>query len=204
MANRNKTPLSLLREGDFILLLLCFAANLFGLLLIYSATRYSPSLQTAVLKQLAAVALGIFAYLLFSLWDMEAFTERFHIPLFLLSMGLLLLLIPFGNDDGTGNKSWINLPYSPFNLQPAELVKLSFVLLLALQFYRLQQKGSVSRPRVVLQTAGFALLFCGVIALVSGDMGMVLVYLFIYVTIAFAAGVNLLWFLLALDRKSVV
>jgi rod shape determining protein RodA len=77
--------------------------------------------------------------------DIEMIIDRLWKGLVGFNVLFLLLLIPFGNDSGTGNKSWINIPLIPFNVQPAEVVKLSFVLLLAVQFYLLQDHG-VSRP----------------------------------------------------------
>ena len=186
------------RDADLVLFFLCLSANLFGLVLIYSATRYAPALQSALSKQLAASLLGILSYFVFSFLDIERLVERFGALLFALGILLLLLLIPFGNDDGTGNKSWISIPGSPFNLQPAELVKLSFVLLLAWQFCRLQKKGSVSSLPAILQTAGHTILLCAIIFAVSSDMGMVLLYLSIFLIMAWAAGVRLFWFLAAL------
>lgn len=191
------------RDADALLFSLCLLSNLFGLLLIYSATRYEPTLQGAFLKQLSASFFGVLAFVLFHFIDVEALTERLRHPLLLLSLGLLLLLIPFGNDDGTGNKSWINLPGLPFNLQPGELVKLSFVLLLALQFSRLQKKGRIQSARAFWQSAGLTLLFAGVILLVSSDMGMLLMYPAIFFIMAWAAGVRLYWFLLSLGAIGV-
>lgn len=186
------------RDADLVLFFLCLSANLFGLILIYSATRYAPALQHALSKQVAASLLGILCYFIFTFVDIERLVDHFGGLLFALGILVLLLLIPFGNDDGTGNKSWISIPGSPFNLQPTELVKLSFVLLLAWQFCRLQKKGSVSSLPAVLQTAGHTLLLCTIIFTVSGDMGMVLLYLSIYLIMAWAAGVRLFWFLAGL------
>lgn len=183
------------RDGDHWLFLLCLGANLYGLLLIYSATRYAPALETAIWKQLAAMSFGIVLYILLSFLDVETLTERLHKVMLVTSFALLLLLVPFGNDDGTGNKSWISLPGTPFNVQPTELVKILFVLLLAYQFQQQEPKG-VSRPLSVLLTAGQTLLLCAVIFLVSRDLGMVLLYLAIYLVMAFSARVHGGWFLL--------
>lgn len=177
---------------------LCLAANAYGLVLIFSATRYDPSLSSAFSKQLIASLLGIAAFLLFSCLDMEALTERYAPWMLAFGILLLLLLIPFGNDGGTGNKSWISIPGIPFNLQPAEVSKLIFVLLLARQLLRQEKKGGVSRFVSVLQSAGHALFFCVLLFVISGDMGMVLLYLFLYLIIAWVAGVRARWFLLGL------
>jgi rod shape determining protein RodA len=184
-----------IRKGDILLLGLCLIANLFGIALIYSATRYSPSLSGYAYKQALAMALGVLVYMFLTFVDIEVVIDRLWKGLVGFNILFLLLLVPFGNDGGTGNKSWINIPLVPFNIQPAEVVKLSFVLLLAMQFY-LQQDRGVSRPSSIAQTAGHTLFMCGLIAAVSGDLGMVLVYLFIFIIMAYTAGVRLRWFAL--------
>lgn len=184
-----------LRKGDILLLTLCLVSNIFGIFLIYSATRYSADLHGAVYKQLAATVLGVIVYMVLTFVDIELVVDKLWKALAVFNVVFLLILIPFGNDSGTGNKSWIELPLVPFNVQPAEIVKLSFVLLLALQFYRLQEHGT-SRLSSVLQTAGHTLFMCALITAVSSDMGMVLVYLFIFLIMAWTAGVKLRWFLL--------
>lgn len=183
------------RKGDVLLLFLCLSANSFGMILIYSATRYSADLHGSVLRQAIATVLGVICYIFLTFVDIEMVIDRLWKGLLVFNILFLLILIPFGNDNGTGNKSWIELPLVPFNVQPAEIVKLSFVLLLAMQFYLLQDRG-VSRPSAVLQAAGHTLFMCGLIFAVSGDMGMVLVYLFIFIIMAWTAGVKLRWFAL--------
>ena len=108
-------------------------ASLLGLALIYSATRYDEALHSLVWKQAAALGVGIALCLLLWQIDLRALVERAWWLLAAGNLGLLLLLVPFGNDDGTGNKSWIALPGGHFNFQPAEFGKLLFLLLLALQ-----------------------------------------------------------------------
>ena len=126
------------RGGELIFL--CLAAALYGLMLIFSATRYDPALHGLVGKQAAALGAGVVLCLLLPLVDLRALLQRFWPLLAGLNAGLLLLLIPLGNDDGTGNKSWIALP-GGFNVQPAEFIKLTFVLLLALQLVRWEERG---------------------------------------------------------------
>lgn len=183
------------RKGDVLLLSLCLAASILGMMLIFSATRYSASLHSAVCKQAFATALGVIGYMVLSFVDVELIIDRLWKALIAFNILFLLILIPFGNDGGTGNKSWIELPLVPFNIQPAEIVKLSFVLLLAAQFSFLQDRG-LNRPSSIAQAAGHTLFLCALICVVSGDMGMALVYLFIFVVMAWAAGVKLRWFVL--------
>ena len=183
------------RKGDAFLLTLCLIASAFGLVLIFSATRYDPALRSSALKQAMFLCVGVVAYVVCSFIDIELVIERSWKVLMLLSFVLLFLIIPFGVEGDTGNRSWIYIDPIPFGIQPAELTKVAFVPLLAWSLNN-QREWGISRPSSVFRVAGLTALYCGVIAALSQDFGMVLVYLFIFVIMAFAAGVKLRWFAL--------
>jgi len=183
-------------KGDLLLLVLCTGASLYGLALIYSATRYIGGYRN-IIVQAAAIVLGILVYVFLSSVDIELFTQKTWKLLLIFNIGFnLLVRTPLGIEVG-GNRSWVHIPGFPVNLQPAEITKLSFVLLLAWQYNRLQERG-ISRPTSIFQTAGHTIFMCAVIAWASGDFGMVFTYLFIFVIVSWAAGVKKRWFLLAI------
>ena len=185
------------RKGDLLLLALCLAASGFGMVLVFSATRYLNS-DRYVLVQGAAHRLGVLVYILMSSVDIELFTERSWKFLLLFNVLIILALVPFGvGAETTGNKSWIPLPVIPVNVQPAEVAKLTFVLLFAWQCIKLREHG-ISRFTSVVQLAGHMGLMCGLIGAISGDFGMVLTYLFMFVVIAWVAGVKKRWFVLGI------
>lgn len=185
-----------IHKGDLFLLALCTGASLYGLALIYSATRYIGGWRNVIIQS-AAIGMGIVIYFFLSSVDFEIFTERTWKFLFLFNIGFnLLVRTPLGIEVG-GNRSWVHIPGFPVNLQPAEITKFSFVLLLAWQYNKLRERG-VSRPTSILQTAGHTLLLCGLIAWAAGDFGMVFTYLFIFVVISWSAGVKKRWFILAI------
>ena len=64
--------------------------------------------------------------------DVELFTERsWKWMLFFNVCIILMLLTPFGvGKEQTGNNSWLAFPFLPMNIQPAEVAKIFFVLLL--------------------------------------------------------------------------
>lgn len=184
------------RKGDILLLSLCTAASVFGLVLIFSATRYIGGYRN-IIVQAAAILLGILVYIFLSAVDIELITERSWG--FLLAFNVVFILLtrtPLGVEVN-GNRSWIHIPGIPFNLQPAEIVKLSFVLLLAWQCNKLMERG-ISRPVSVFKIAGHTVFMCALVAVASGDFGMALTYIFIFVIVAWAAGVKKRWFILAL------
>lgn len=185
------------RKGDILLLTLCLIASGFGLLLIYSATRYSAALDKCVLKQAIFICMGVVAYVVLSFVDIELFVEKSWKWMLLFNILFLLLLkTPLGiGDEQTGNNSWLQFPFLPVTVQPAEITKLFFVMLLAMQCARQREYG-ISRPGSVLRLVAHTLFMMALIAAVSGDFGMVLVYLFIFVIMAFSAGVKLRWFVL--------
>lgn len=179
-------------KGEWPLFALCLGAALYGLALIFSATRYDQDLHGLVAKQAAALGVGVVLCLILSALDVRRLLEKLWWLLPVVNVGLLLLLIPLGNDDGTGNKSWISLPGGLFNLQPAEVVKVTFVLLLALQLRKLGERG-LDRPKAVLGLLLHVLALCGLLYGVSGDIGMVAVYLAVYFVMLWSAGVHPLW-----------
>ena len=79
-----------------------------------------------------------------------------------------------------------------FNLQPGEVVKVTFLLLLALRLQKLGEKG-LNRPKSVVLLLLHVLALCALVYGVSGDIGMVAVYLAIYLVMLWSAGVHPLW-----------
>lgn len=183
------------RKGDLVLLSLCVAASAYGLVLIYSATRYLESNRN-VIVQSVAIVLGILVYIALSSVDFELLTEKSWKLLLAFNVVFnLLTLTPLGLERN-GNRSWLGVEGFPVNIQPAEITKLSFVLLLAWQCVKLRDRG-ISRPSSLFQLAGHTVLLCGIITVASGDFGMAFTYLFIFVIMAWSAGVQKRWFLLA-------
>ncbi len=189
-----------LKKGDLLLLSLCLLASGYGLILIYSATRYTHSYRD-VLVQFVGIFLGGIAYVLLTFVDFRLFISKNWRWVFCASVLLILLLLtPLGLSVG-GNRNWLEIskiiPGFPMNLQPNELVKLPFVLTLALQMASIQEREhDLSSFPSLLQIGGHTLFMLALIAAVCGDFGMCVVYLFIFVFMAWTAGVKIRWFVL--------
>ena len=117
------------RKGDMVLLVMCLSISAFGCLVIASTNNYRGFLRY-VLIQVLAIALGVLVFAVMSSIDVEFFSEH-RAALVIFSLGLLALLIPFGTDLGSGNKSWLDLPLIPIYIQPAEICKIFYILITA-------------------------------------------------------------------------
>ena len=184
------------RKGDLLLLILCTAASLFGLALIFSATRYDGN-NKAVIVQSVGIILGIIAYIVLTFVDFQLFTEKNWKLLLGFSIVLILLILTPLGFEVYGNRNWLHIPGFPVNLQPNEIVKLPFILLLALQITKLQQRGyDISSIPSVAVIGGYTVFMLALIAAVCGDMGTCVVYMIIFVVMAWVAGVKIRWFVL--------
>ncbi len=189
------------RQADLVLLSLCVVSTLYGIVLISSATRYmgnSRSLRL-LLVQTAAMGIGVVLYIFFSIIDVEDLIRKWKWML-VFNIGFICLLrTPFGVDDGTGNRAWLKFPGVPVSIQPAEIVKITFVLLLAKQLeWTLRERKELKSFSSVAFPTGHLIFMVGLIYLLSGDMGSALVYVFIFACMMLSAGTAWRWFVLGI------
>ena len=182
------------QKGDMVLLLLCAGTTAFGCLIIASATNAMGSTRY-VIVQIVGALLGMLLYAMISSVDTEFFSEH-RSALVLFNTVLLLLLIPFGTDNGTGNWSWLDLPLVPVNIQPAEICKITYVRIMASVMSSHQNR--ISNYKSVFHMVFHLVLLVGLNMVLSGDAGVSLIFVFIFIGMAFAGGVHLGWFLLAI------
>ena len=184
---------SFFRKGDIVLLLMLLVTTAFGCLMIASATAHTGS-SGYLLKQGLAVAVGVLLYMVVSSIDVDFFSEN-RLWLVVFNTALLLLLIPFGTDYGSGNRSWVDIPLLPFAIQPAEICKITYILIMASVMTSYRSRLS-SIPAIIAMVLHLGLLF-GLNMVLSKDAGVSLIFVFIFIGMAFAGGVSLFWFGLA-------
>lgn len=184
---------SFFRKGDMVLLILCLVTSAFGCLMIASATNYRDTMSY-VNTQIAAIILGVGVYWVISSLNVDFFSEH-RIWLVAINTVLILMLIPFGTDYDTGNRSWLDFSFLPVAIQPAELCKITFVLIMASVMATHQNR--VSSPWSMMHMVLHLGLVAGLNIVISGDMGVSLIFLFVFIGMAFAGGVKLIWFCLA-------
>lgn len=182
-----------IKKADMVLLLLCSITTIFGIVVISSATTALGN-STYISIQTIALLLGVFIYVVLTLIDVDIIAERRE--LLLIFCILFIGSLYFFGEEISGNKSWLDLPLLPMNIQPAEICKIFFVIILAKMMSVNQNKLSsfLNVGKMALLT-GF---FFAYIFVISSDAGVALIYVFIFITMAFAGGVNLIWFLIAI------
>lgn len=178
-----------IRKGDWILLLLCAVTTAFGCLIIASATNYLDSYRY-IGMQIVGALIGFLLYALVSSVDVDFFMER-RTWLMVFNVFFLALLIPFGVDIN-GNKSWVRLPFLPFNIQVAEVCKITYILIMASVMNAHKEK--ISSVKSILHIGFHLLLLVGMNMALSRDLGVSLIFVFIFAVMAYTGGVNLLWF----------
>ena len=179
------------KKGDKVLLLLCIVATAFGCLMIASTTNAtSTGTLRYLLVQIGASIAGIIGYVVISSIDTETLAEHRNGLVFLNTL-LLLMLIPFGVTV-SGNRSWLRFPFLPFNIQPAEICKITYVLIMA--SVMVSNQNRLSSPRSLIHMATHLILVVGVNWIISRDAGVSLIFVGIFVGMTLAGGVNLLWY----------
>ena len=194
------------RQSDLVLLALCVTSTLYGMVLIASATHFRGTLKYVAIQGLGLM-IGVLLYFFLSAVDVGELSKKWK-WLLAFDFGFILLLrTPFGLTRN-GNRAWLGvndigerlgvgvLANFPITVQPAEIVKITFIILLARQLALLTEKRDLTRFTNVIQPtahAGIMFLFYYVI---SKDAGSGLVYLFVFLCMAFAAGFALRWIFL--------
>lgn len=194
-----------LKNFDFILLLLIFLINICGILAIYSASydMVNGTFNAYYKKQILWFVIGILVFLFFSLVSYKRWIEFAHI-LYALGIVSLILVLIIG-DVGMGAQRWINI--GGFRLQPSEIFKIIFVIMLGYNFRDLSERNltliHIIKKSLVL-IPPFMLVFLqpdlGTAVIYLAVWGMVLLYrgvtkwTFIFSLLTFILSLPVLWF----------
>ena len=175
---------------DWVLLGLCLAASIFGIVIIASASNYHGA-STYVSKQIIALVIGLILFVVLSFLDIEILAEH-QTLLVIFSAVFLAMLYPFGVEGDTGNRSWMSIPGMPFMIQPAEYCKIIYIIVCA-RIMTIYQEHINSLP-CVLRLGFVSAVFMGLIVVISKDAGVALIYVFTLIIMALAGGFSFIWF----------
>ena len=184
------------KKGDMILLILCLCVAGFGVICIASATsaeKFGSNIKYLII-QVVSIGLGTLMYALVSSIDLDYLSEHRGVMVAFNVFLLLMLISPLGTDNNTGNRSWINTGI--VMVQPAEICKITYIIINASVMASHQNR--ISHPVSIIHMGMHLLLLVGLNLALSSDMGVSLIFVFIFIGMAFAGGVSLWWFALAI------
>ena len=176
------------RETDKLLFFLCLCASVFGMLLVYSATKNGATklIPSELRTMLIAVGVGLILCLLISFLDYEVIIRLW--PLIAIFCILIMCALfkwgvaPNARQDA---RSWFDLKI--FFFQPSELVKIGFIITFAVHLDAV--KDHVSKFTTVLLLGIHALIPIGLV-MGTGDDGSALIFMLMFLGMMFAAGVH--------------
>ncbi|MBE6548768.1 MAG: hypothetical protein E7667_07880 [Ruminococcaceae bacterium] len=152
------------------------------------------------ITQSAAFVVGLFGCLFLALLDYDEYINRLYIILFAGSILLLSVTLFFGIAVGS-NQSWITIPGIGVTIQPSEFVKIMFIATFARHLSRVDDR--INKFSTVIPLAIHALIIVGLV-LISGDLGVALVYIAIIAVMLFCAGLSLIYFIAVIAAAVIV
>ncbi|MDR3207542.1 MAG: FtsW/RodA/SpoVE family cell cycle protein [Oscillospiraceae bacterium] len=192
------------KTADIFLLVVCLLAAAYGVVLISSAGRVmlvtAETGQTVtvdnaarlVTVQCAAIAIGVVLFVILSCVPLDLLARLWK---WLLGFNILFVaLLQIWGVELLGNRSWLKIPGFPVLIQPAEVVKVTFILVLAKQLSEGLRRDRLNRLPSVALLAGHLGLMVGTVFLFSKDLGMVVVYVAIFFVMCLFGGLKLRWF----------
>jgi rod shape determining protein RodA len=191
LLSRAFTRNSVLRQMDWVLVVVVSGLSAIGTLLVWSATQ--PSLlaagqdpRTYLKKQLLWVVIGLILMFAVSFADSRRLRSWTPLAYGATLLGLLAVLTPLGSDIN-GARAWINLP-GGFQVEPSEFAKVALILVMASVFS--QARGT--RPglrQVLLALAAAAPLM--VLVVIEPALGVALVLVAVTATMIVLSGARL-------------
>jgi len=172
------------------------------MLLILTATHtvYRGTLRYMIIQG-AGFAIGTVLYFLLSGMDIVELSKKWKAFVAFNFGFIALLLTPLGLTRN-GNRAWLGFDWFPVTVQPAEIVKITFIILLARQLVSLKESHDLVRFSNVIQPVAHVVAMFGFYYVISRDAGSGLVYLFVFVCMAFAAGLAKRWLFLGIGGSA--
>ena len=191
---------------DRFILLFSMIITFLSLVTIFSA-RENFGLSKFVM-QIAMTIVGFVAMIIIAHMDYRIFVERYWKILFYVSVGLLGITLLFGATGANGaessNKSWltiIKIGSREFQIQPSEFVKIAFII--SFSKHLSMVKDTINKIKTLIPLAIHAGIIV-VLILLSGDLGVAIIYIGIIAIMLAFAGLSRWYFIGALGFVAVL
>lgn len=192
---KKKGILGWLGAVDPVLFFAMAFLSLLSILIIFGSVENFG--RSKLVMQCAMTAAGAVVLFLIANVDYRFFVDRFWLILLVASSLLLAVTLIFGNSGQgieTANKSWLRLPVVGISIQPSEFVKIAFLCTFSKHIDLVRDQ--INKPLPLLGLLLHAGLVVGLI-LLSGDLGVALVYIGIILVMLYCSGLSMWYFLVA-------
>ena len=172
----------LLKQLDFGMIIIILAIGLFGVMNIYSCT-YKKYGMYYLEHQLMWIILGLIVmYVIISI-DYSLFGSYSKI---IYGIGILSLVYidVFGKISG-GARSWVGIGST--GIQPSEFMKIAAIIMVAKMISDFE--GKINEPKNLIKLIGVVLIPM-ILIVIQPDMGMTMVFFFIFLGVFYAAGLD--------------
>lgn len=183
-----------IHDSNLRLIVLCALASAYGCILVYSAAHgYGEGWQGAFIQIGASIG-GLILAIFLSRIDYEAICTLW--PLWsVISLALVLLTFTSAGLNATGTDDTAWLAIGPITFQPAELLKISFIISFSVHLVKVQDRIREFKTVFFLCLhGGFHIL----LIFMQGDDGTALVFIAIFLCMLLVSGVNLIYYVLGL------
>ncbi len=184
---------SYMRYTDWLLLMSCIAASAYGIALVFSVVKTSGAASREYMIQIVACLFGIIAAVAISKIDYENICRVWPV---LSGISLILVLLTFTplGLSVADDKAWLKVPIIG-TFQPSELMKITFIISFAAHLSNVHNR--LNELRTVLLLCAHGAVPIGLVFL-QGDDGTALVFIFIFVSMMFIAGLRATYFVVAM------
>lgn len=182
-----------IRETDKIMILLTFAATVFGCIAVMSATRYTESFSQFITQCIAGFG-GLIGAIIISNIDYKDMLKLWYLAV---PVGLIPVVLTFFigfAPAGTDDKAWLMLP-GGITFQPSELMKICFIITFAAHL-GYAKEHDINKLKTLIPLAIHGLFPVGLI-LVQGDAGTAIIFGIIFAAMMFAAGLKIRYYVIA-------
>ena len=191
--HKNRHKNGIFSKIDPVLFICTVALSLISIVTIMGAMDNFGTRK--LIMQVAMTLAGVVVTFVIASFDYHWIVDKLWLIFIAVSIGLLLITLVFGSSGEnmeTANRSWLKIPGIGIMIQPSEFVKIALVCSFAKHI-------SMVRDRInhVKELALLALHAGGVVGLIllSGDLGVALVYIAFVIITLFVAGLSG-WYLL--------
>ncbi|NLL05023.1 MAG: rod shape-determining protein RodA [Clostridiaceae bacterium] len=172
------------KKFDYILFSAIIILSIIGAFVVSSAVNPMGNARRMIIVHVGSIIVGIVAAIIISCIDYKDY-RTLGIFFYIVTTGFLVYVLFAGIGDQYGSRSWIDLGFITF--QPADLAKISYVLLASVFLERIYDEQK-NRKVNIFKFLIYSAIPIGLV-LAQKDFGTALVFIFMFFVLIFICGI---------------